>query len=345
MVHLLLGLNPEYIRIEPYTPTLLRVPYFPAKDVGIKINPEAVLSLSPAVGSYVGGDITSGLLCTNLDTREDISLFIDIGTNSELVIGNRDFLMTCACSAGPAFEGAGMESGMRAIKGAIDKVTVDAETGKVNYHVIGDIPPKGICGTGVISLLAQLFLTGWIDPAGKIIRSQESPFIEINGRIGKYVIAPIEDSGTGKAITINEPEINNILRAKAAIYSAISLILNQIDMKINDLSTIFIGGSFGEYLDLENAITIGLLPDLPLNVFKYLGNTSLIGSYLILVSQENRQRQQEITNHMTYLELNTDQSYMDQYTSALFLPHTDIDQFPSVKRKINTNIWKNFVIS
>ena len=174
MIHLFLGLNPEYIRLDPYTPTLLQVPHYPAADLGIEIHPDALNYFSPAVGSYVGGDITAGLLCTDLDASESLSLFIDIGTNGELVVGNKDFLMTCACSAGPAFEGAGLEWGMRAVKGAIDSVTVDPVSGKIEPRIIGDVAPKGICGSGIITLLARLFLTGWIDAAGKINRDRKS---------------------------------------------------------------------------------------------------------------------------------------------------------------------------
>jgi uncharacterized 2Fe-2S/4Fe-4S cluster protein (DUF4445 family) len=337
MIHLFLGLLPEYIRLDPYTPTVLDVPNYCAYDIGLKIHPNAILLFSPAVGSYVGGDITSGLLCTDLDKRLDICLFIDIGTNGELVIGNQDFLMTCACSAGPAFEGAGLEFGMRAVRGAIDNVKIDKESGEILSNVIGACDPQGMCGSGVISLLAQLFLTGWIDAAGKFNRVKKSPYIEIVGRSAKYIIVPEDKSGLGKSITISEIEISNILRAKAAIYSAISLILKNIDLTVEELGTVFIGGNFGRYLNLEDAITIGLLPDLLLEKFQYLGNSSLSGSNYLLTSEEYRNRQKEYIKKITYLELNTDQTYMDQYTGALFLPHTDIGLFPSVKKRLELN--------
>ena len=330
MIHLLLGLKPEYIRLEPYCPTVHDVPRLAAAEVGVKIHPRAPIYFSPAVGSYVGGDITAGLLCTQLATKsEAISLFIDIGTNGELVIGNADFLMACACSAGPAFEGGGIRQGMRAAIGAIDKVTIFPDTGEASCRTIGNVPPRGICGSGMISLLAELFKTGWLDAAGKLNRQKASPSIlPVNGRLAEYVLVPAEKSGR---ITISEAEIENIIRAKAAIYSAIALILEQIGLEVGAIDKIFIAGGFGRYLDLENAITIGLIPDLPREKFHYIGNSSLTGTYMLLVSAAHRKHQQELARKMTYLELNTSPDYMNQYTGALFLPHTDTALFPSVK--------------
>ncbi len=330
MIHLLLGLKPEYIRLEPYTPTLLQVPNLKAGEIGIEINPEAYAQISPAVGSYVGGDITAGLLCTDIvNDSEEVNLFLDIGTNGELVVGNRDFLLACACSAGPAFEGGEIKCGMRAAFGAIEGVEVDQKTGKASYWTIGNAKPRGICGSGIISLLANLFLTGWIDAAGKLSRERKSPNIQFEGRQAKYIIVPAEESSTGEPIFISEIEIDNIIRAKAAIYSACSLMLKQVGLNFDDLANIYIAGSFGRFIDLEKAIVIGMLPDLPLEKFKYIGNASLMGTYLVLISQDFRQRQLEMAKRMTYMELSTDPSYMDQYTGALFLPHTNAELFPN----------------
>ncbi len=332
MTHLLLGLNPEYIRLSPYTPTVLEFPYLRAMDVGIDINPQSFVYISPNVGSYVGGDITAGILCTDLATdSEEVNLFIDIGTNGEIVVGNNTFLMTCACSAGPAFEGGGIEHGMRAAFGAIERVEIERETGQARCQVIGDVKPKGICGSGMISLIANLFTTGWIDAAGKLNRGRRSEYIISQGRVASYVIVPPEESGTGKAITISETDIENLIRAKAAIYSACALMLNEIGMDFTDLANIYIGGGFGKFLDIEKAIIIGLIPDVPREKYHYIGNSALMGAYMVLVSQEYQRKQLELAKKMTYLELNTDPSYMDQYTGALFLPHTDPKRFPSVE--------------
>jgi len=335
MTHLFLGLNPEYIRLEPYTPTLLETPYLSAAEVGLDINPNSWVYLSPNVGSYVGGDITAGILCTDLAAEgEGVTLFIDIGTNGELVIGNDSFMMACACSAGPAFEGGGIGCGMRAAVGAIEKVEVDPATGVCRYWTVGGVKPKGICGSGMIALLADLLLAGWIDAAGKFTRERTSKAIRIDGRHASYVLVPEKQSATGEAIVITEADIENIIRAKAAIYSACSLMLDHVGMVFEDLASIYIAGGFGRFLDLEKAMVIGLIPDLPREKFHYIGNSSLTGSYMILVSQEFRAKQLELCKRMTYVELSTDPGYMDQYTGAMFLPHTDLRRFPTVKARL-----------
>lgn len=331
MIHLFLGLKPEYIRLKPYTPTIFETPFLTAKELNIDINPLSWVYFSPIVGSYVGGDITAGLLCTDIAaSTDDINLFIDIGTNGEIVIGNNDFLMSCACSAGPAFEGGGIEYGMRAAVGAIEQVEIDPETAEADYRTIGNIIASGICGTGMISLLANLFVNGWIDASGKFNREKESPCIHFKGRQGYYVIVPKGKSGINKPITISEVDIENIIRAKAAIYSACSLMLKQLGIHFNDLVNVYIAGGFGRYLDVNKAKIIGLIPDLPTDKFHYIGNSSLTGSYMVLVSQEYKKRQVQLAKRMTYLELNTDPEYMDQFMAALFLPHTDPAQFPSI---------------
>ena len=331
MIHLLLGLNPEYIRLEPYTPTLLETPLLSAAEIGLEINPYSLVFISPAVGSYVGGDITAGLLCTDIVTdTEEVNLFIDIGTNGEIAIGNQDFIMACACSAGPAFEGGGLKHGMRAAEGAIEDITINPETGAASVKTIGNVKPKGICGSGIIALLAGLFKSGWLDSAGKLDRTRSSNIIQLEGRQASYIIVPKEESETGDDISISEADIENIVRAKAAIYSACSLLLRQLDLNFTDMANIYIAGGFGHYLNLKNAITIGLLPDLPEKKYKYLGNSSLSGSYMALISREYQQRQLDLAKRITYIDLSTDPAYMDQYTAALFLPHTDSSLFPSV---------------
>ncbi len=331
MTHLLLGLQPEYIRLAPYTPTVLEPPTLAAGEIGLAIGTDAPVEVAPCVGSYVGGDITAGLLCTDMaiDTH-DISLFIDIGTNGEIVIGNTDFLMSCACSAGPAFEGGGIECGVRAAAGAIEKVEVDPETARPGCTTIGNEPPLGVCGSGMIDLLANLLKTGWINRRGELDRTRISEYIEVAGRRARYLLVPAGESATGKPISISETDIENVVRAKAAIYSAAALMLERMGLGFEDLDKIYIAGSFGRFLDLGQAITIGMVPDIPRETYRYLGNASLTGSYMALVSRSHRQRQLEIARRMTNIELSTEPEYMDQYTAALFLPHTDLSRFPTV---------------
>jgi uncharacterized 2Fe-2S/4Fe-4S cluster protein (DUF4445 family) len=330
MTHLLLGLPPEQIRLEPYTPTVRELPELAAGELGLGIFPDAPVHLSPCVGSYVGGDITAGLLCSTL-TRDThgVGLFIDIGTNGELVVGNAEFLMACACSAGPAFEGGGIRCGTRAATGAIEKVAIDPDTARPTCSTIGDAPPRGICGSGLIDLLANLLRCGFIDRRGSLDRSGRSPHIQVEGKTARFVVVPAEESATGEPITISETEIDNVIRAKAAIYSATTLMLERVGLQPADLGRIDVAGSFGRFLDLDQAIVIGMLPDVPRDRYRYLGNASLAGSYVALLSETHRRRQLEIARHITYIELSTDPRYMDQYTAALFLPHTDLSRFPS----------------
>jgi uncharacterized 2Fe-2S/4Fe-4S cluster protein (DUF4445 family) len=336
MTHLALGLKPEYLRLDPYTPTIQKLPYLTAREVGLDINPESWLLFCPSVGSYVGGDITAGILCTDIVGAEGeseaagLSLFIDIGTNGEIVIGSRDFLMTCACSAGPAFEGGGIECGMRAAVGAIERVRVDRETGAPSCWTVGNVKPKGICGSGMICLLSDLYLTGWMDGQGRFRRDRASSSIEIDGRRARYLLAGPEESGTGEALYITETDIDNIIRAKAAIHSACSMILEKLGLSFGDLGHLYIAGGFGRFLDIGQAIVLGLLPDLPLERFTYLGNSSLTGAYMVLVSRDFKRRMEEAASRMTYIDLGGEPEYMDHYTASLFIPHTDLGLFPSV---------------
>jgi len=331
MLHLMLALKCEYIRLAPYTPTVMSAPDLAAGEVGIGINDRARVFFSPNVGSYVGGDITAGLLCTPLAGGSDrLTMFIDIGTNGELVVGNDEFLLGCACSAGPAFEGGGIEAGMRAADGAIEKVQIDPDTGACRPSVIGGVKPAGICGSGMIDLVASLFLTGWLDPAGKLNRDRRSPCIQIDRKQASYVVAPADQTATGRPVAVGEVDIQNVIRAKAAVYSASALMLEQIGKSFDDLAEIYVAGGFGRFLDLDKAIVLGLLPDLPTDRFRFVGNASLMGSCMVVASRDCRQRQRELARRMTYFDLSTTPSYMTQYTGALFLPHTERERFPSV---------------
>ena len=308
MTHFLLGIVPEYIRLAPYTPAVFQPQVYTAAQVGISVCENAPVIFAPAVGSYVGGDITAGLLCTGLAANSDeLILFIDIGTNGEIVLGNREFIFACACSAGPAFEGGGIKHGIRACSGAIERVVID-ETGKPAIHTIGDAPPIGICGSGIISAIAELFRKGIIDSAGKFAEKK-----------GEYALWP--------GITISETDIDNFIRAKGAIFSACQTLLESVALSFSDLDRVYVAGGFGRFLNLEDSRTIGLLPRLPDEKYSFLGNTSVIGAYLTLISEERRAKEQELAAKITYMDLSNEYQYMEHYTGALFLPHTDRNLF------------------
>jgi len=331
MTHLFLNLEPRFIREEPYVPTFNQVPVLSAHEVGLSINHEARVVCAPAVGSYVGGDITAGLLCTPiLRDSETNSLFIDVGTNGELVLGNREWLMTCACSAGPAFEGGGIKCGMPASPGAIEGIKIH-DGGHLEYKVIENLEPKGLCGSGLVDLLAELFIHGYIDRNGKFDEIKTKEMI-VETEEGKgFLIEKGQNSFWGKDLVITEKDISHLIRAKGAVYSACSVLLKNSGLTLDKVDSFYIAGGFGQYLNIENAVRIGLLPDADRSRYHYLGNSALLGAYLILLTDKNRDFVNNMADKMTYLELNTEPSYMNEYTGALFLPHTEMNLFPSVK--------------
>lgn len=331
MIHLLLRVDPTYIRREPYVPTANFVPVIRAAEAGIKINPRGLLDCVPGISSYVGGDITSGVLACGMDKTEKLSLLIDIGTNGEIVLGNKDWLISCAASAGPCFEGSGVTSGMRASKGAIQRVKINPKDFKPEYSTISDKPAVGICGSGYIDLIAELLRRGIIDRGGKINRRLSNNRIREGEYGGEYVVAFKEESGASSDIVINEVDIENLKRAKGAIYAGASMLVRHMQLSFEDLEQIFIGGGFGTYLDMEKAVFIGLLPDLPKEKFTFVGNSSLIGARQILLSHQAMKDAENIAKKITYLEMSVEPQYMDEYMASLFFPHTDLTKFPSVK--------------
>jgi uncharacterized 2Fe-2S/4Fe-4S cluster protein (DUF4445 family) len=339
MMHLLLGLPAESIRLSPFVTGVNEPPPFRAADIGLGVHPEAVVDCLPGVASYVGADITAGVLSSGVDDSEQVSLFIDVGTNGETVMGSRDWLVTCACSAGPAFEGAGVVDGMRATKGAIEEVWVNGDTFEPTFRVIGEVKPRGLCGSGLISLMAELFLTGALDKGGNfntsevIFRHLSTPRIR-NGEHGpEYVIVWASETGHGHDIVLSHVDVDNLLRAKAAIYAGFSVLADSVGMPLEAAERVLVGGSFGKYINVEKAVEIGLLPDMPWEQFHFLGNTSVKGAYLALLDKTARARIAEIARKMTYIELSADNSFYEAFTSALFLPHTDLGRFPSVGGK------------
>lgn len=331
MIHFLLNLEPRYIREEPYVPTFNKVPSLLSRDIGLRMNYEARVYCSPSVGSYVGGDITAGLLGTTmLSDAKKISLFIDVGTNGELVLGSEEWLATCACSAGPAFEGSGIKCGMPASEGAIEEIKIRAKGG-LGYKVIGNGKPKGLCGSGLVDLLAELFSQGFVDRHGKFKdgKGEKKIFETEEGKA--FLIEEGKNSFWGKDLIITENDISNLIRSKGAVFSACSLLLKNVGLSFKAIDSLYIAGGFGQRLNIENAVRIGLLPDLERKKFKYLGNSSLNGAYLILLSDRNKDLVNNAAEKMTYIELNTEPHYMSEYTGALFLPHTDLNLFPSVK--------------
>ena len=331
MSHLFLGVYPDYLRREPYIPAFLKSSIVKASELGINVNPDTFIYLSPSVASYVGGDITAGVLASGIWASEENVLFVDLGTNGEIVFGNKDYMMTCACSAGPAFEGGEISCGMRASTGAIEEITIE-ENLKPKLKIIGNTSPIGICGSGIIDLIAEMIIKGVIDRRGKINKNLNNSRIRFDEHgIGEYVLAFKDEYNIESDITITEVDVDNFIRAKGAVYSGASTLIKSLGMDFSIIDKVYIAGGIGNSLDIEKSILIGLLPDIDRDKFMYIGNSSLIGSYLTLISEDARNKLEEIGSQMTYVELSVYPTYMDEFISACFLPHTNIEEFPSVK--------------
>jgi len=331
MTHLLLKIEPKYIRREPYVPTVSEFPIFKAGEIGIKADPVAAVFIMPGPAGYVGGDIVSGLIYAGFHRESPLTLFIDVGTNGEIVLGNNEWLMTASCSAGPAFEGGGVRWGMRAEEGAIEKVSIDSETFNPELSIVGDLKPRGICGSGMIDLISEMLLKGIIEPNGKFkIDTSHSRIKNENSELS-YIVAFADETAMKEDIVFTETDIHSLILSKGAVYAGFVVLLNQAGLDFSMVDRVIITGGFGQYLDVEKAVTIGLLPDIDRNKFTYLGNSSIAGAYMALLSDIYRKETREISNSMTYIDFSGNNQFMDEFTSALFLPHTNVENFPSVK--------------
>jgi uncharacterized 2Fe-2S/4Fe-4S cluster protein (DUF4445 family) len=331
MMHLLLGIPAASIRLSPFVTAVNHMPPLTAREVGVELHPEALVDCLPGVASYVGADITAGVLSSGMYDAEKVTLFMDVGTNGEIVLGSHEWLVTCACSAGPAFEGAGVYSGMRATNGAIEEVWINGENHEPSLRVIGGGKPRGICGSGLISLLAEMFMTGVIDKAGHLNMALGTPRVREGAHGLEYVLAWAAETQHGEDITITRVDIDNLLRAKGAIYAGYQVLAASVGVPLEMTERMLIGGSFGKYINVEKAVEIGLLPDMPWECFHFLGNTSVLGAYYALLDKAARARIDDIAARMTYIELSADNSFYEAFMSALFLPHTNLSLFPTVE--------------
>ena len=328
MNHLLVGADAESVRTEPYIPAFFSWNGLRAADLALPLHPNAAIRLAPNIGSYVGGDITAGTFASMLWNREEMSLFIDLGTNGELVFGNQDFMMSCACSAGPAFEGGDISCGMRATDGAIESCTIDRDSMEPSFGIIGETgqKPVGLCGSGIIDTIAELFRGGIINAKGLLVREGKRIVRDCYGA-GRYILAFPEESATGREVALTEVDIENFIRAKAAIYSAIDTMLSAMDMDESVLERVYVAGGIGSGINMENAIAIGMFPNVPTELYSYIGNSSLAGAYTMALSDEANEKTEEVARNMTYMELSTHPGYMDSFVAACFLPHTDANRF------------------
>lgn len=330
MMHLLLKIDPSNIRKSPYVPTTSVFPTIRAAEFEIGVNPKGLVSFLPGVVTYVGGDIVAGVLACGLAASDELTLLADMGTNGEIVLGNREWMIGAAASAGPAFEGSGLSHGMKAVKGAIQKVVI-GDGLAVEVKTIDSAKPKGICGSGYIDLLCQMLKHKIIEKDGKIKRDIKSDRIRKGQTCYEFVVAPAPQTDIGREIVITEDDIENLKRSKGAIYSAIISLLNKVGKETGDLKRIYLAGGFGNYLNIENAVYIGLLPDIARDTYEFVGNSSLAGARMSLLSHEAFTRAHALYKNITYLDLSSEPNYMDEYVASLFFPHTDMGRFPSVR--------------
>jgi uncharacterized 2Fe-2S/4Fe-4S cluster protein (DUF4445 family) len=331
MLAIFLGITPRNIRREPYIPPLSDPAPIPAVDAGVKINTNGILYSVPGIAGWVGGDITAGIISSGIDRSPAVSLLIDIGTNGEIVVGNREWQLTCSCSAGPAFEGSGIACGCRAIAGAIDKVDIIDEK-EIRYRTIGGDPPVGLCGSGLLDSVAELFREGILGRDGRFNRSRAAERLTEFNDQPAYIIAPAAETAEGRDIVITQGDIDNLIRAKAAIHAGIAVLLKSVNLSRNDIERVYVSGGFGNYINIKRAICIGLLPNINPEKIFFIGNGSVRGAKTMLLSREALKKGREIASSTTYFELSTDNNFMDEYTRAMFLPHTDIENFPSCGR-------------
>lgn len=330
MSHLFLGLEPRWIIREPYIPAANTFQPQRASDLGLQAGPAARVFIFPNIGSYFGGDLISGILYSGLHEREEPAIMVDVGTNAEVVLGNQDWLLACAGAAGPALEGGAASMGMMAEPGVIDRVTLDATSGELEIHTIDDEPPRGICGSGLIDLAASLFKAGIIDIRGELVPKRCGEHLTDLDGVAAYVVVDAAHSATGQPLTLSQVELDSLIRSKAAMFSILETISASVGLTPSDFQTFLVAGTFGSFIDPESAITLGMLPDIGLESFQRLGNSSLGGATLLLTTPEKYHQVTTIRDAITYLELNVNQDFMLRFSAAKFIPHTDSKRFPSV---------------
>ena len=328
MSHLLLSLIPCSIRLDPYVPTVNVYPQVRAAEIGIDIHPEGILEVVPGIASYVGGDIVAGILACGIADRPETRVLIDVGTNGEIAVGNNEWMVCCSASAGPAFEGGGIKHGMRATRGAVEKVIIT--DGRLEYRTIGKAKPRGICGSGLIDCLYEFARNHIIDGDGKFHpSSQDGRMVEKHGVL-HYVLVPGRDTESGEDLLISQADLSHLIRSKGAVFAAIKSLMDYVGLKFEDIETFFVAGGFGSYLDIPKAVGIGLLPDIDPSRIQFIGNSSLMGARMCLLSSHTMERAARIARNTTNIELSNYQPFMDEYVAAMFLPHTERRLFPSV---------------
>jgi len=337
MLHFLFGLEADLIRLSPFVPSTTSPPPVRAAEVGIPIHPRGILYAMPMVGSFVGGDLTAGILVSGLHDSDEISLLLDIGTNGEVVLGNKEFIVACSASAGPAFEGGSVTCGMRATSGAIDSVRIFPRDLAVSATTVDGCPPLGLCGTGLIDSLSEMFLSGIVDRSGKfqVARAPHRFQTSEEDNRPQFVLVSAAESGGQRDVVISQADVENVIRTKGSIYAAADSLVHSVGLSFDDVKNVYIAGGFGNRLDVASCMAVGLLPELPPERIRFIGNSSVAGAKRVMLSRGRFDEVHQLRDRICYQELMVDPGYMDRFTSACFLPHTDLGRFPIVTKRLD----------
>lgn len=334
MHHLFLKLNPKFLALSPFTPVLRRGVDVKACELGLKTHPNANVHVLPVIAGFVGADTVGVILSTDIYKEPELTLATDIGTNGEIMLGNKDYIEVCSTAAGPAFEGAHLTHGMRGEPGAIEKVSIKPDTLEVEYSTIDNLPAKGICGSGIVDAIAQMFLAGVVLRNGNINPAIQSPRIRRNKNMLEFVLAWANETEEGIGdIVITQRDIREIQLAKAALYSGAKILMKRRQIEERDIERVYLAGAFGTYIDKLSAKVIGLYPDIPLSKVKSVGNAAGMGAKQALISKEKREDAEAIARNTRYLELTIAPEFNDEFISAMYFPHAKIERFPSLRKK------------
>ncbi|MGB9854315.1 MAG: ASKHA domain-containing protein [Candidatus Bathyarchaeales archaeon] len=337
MHHFFLGITPKYVAVSPFTPSLRKPLDIKAKELNIKICPEGNIHILPVIAGFVGADAVADVLSSGIYKSKELSLLLDIGTNTEVFLGNSQDILSCSCASGPAFEGAHIKNGMKAVTGAIEKISIRPDSNyKVEYETVDDAAPTGLCGSAMIDIVAEMFKHGIINKRGRFNAHVKTPRLRMGGGDSEFVVVWKGESGTGRDITVTQKDIDEIQLAKAAIFAGCWILMKRKHVDVNALNQVFIAGSFGSYINPGNAKLIGLVPDVPTEKIKFVGNTALTGAKMALISKEARKTAETLSNRVRYIELACDHDFRTEFADAMFIPHKNLDRFPSVKKYLSS---------
>jgi uncharacterized 2Fe-2S/4Fe-4S cluster protein (DUF4445 family) len=335
MHHIFLGIPPDNVALMPYPAALQSSMNVKAKELSLNMNRGAYVHVLPTIAGFVGGDAVADVLATGIHEADELSMLVDIGTNTEIVLGNKDRLVACSCASGPAFEGAHIKYGMRASTGAIEQVWIDPDTFDVGYKTVDNGQPRGLCGSAIVDVVAELFKTKLIDKSGRFNRTLDTPRFRMNVKSAEFVIAWKNESLAETDIVVTQRDIRVVQLAKAAIYTGASILMKHLNVKFHEIQKVFLAGAFGTYVDPLNAKVIGMYPNVSLEKVQFVGNTSGSGARMALLSVEAREVAEKIARFVEYVELGADPNFQNEFLKATYLPHKEVDRFPSVAKLIS----------